>query len=217
VASQDITHELNNLRQLDGRLLAPTTAAEAQAVSDLVGRAAGLRRKIGAWLDPLVSQAHAHWKSMITLREQFNAVPTRIENEGKALLTGWHVAEEERVKREQEAIADKAKSEAFFAAVGVGDKALAKAIARGEVAPIIAETPAPIAKIEGSSIRTTWKAEVFDLVLLVNAVVDGKVPIGYVEANQSALNMVAQASKGSMNIPGVRAIKHVSAVQRGGK
>ena len=69
--------------------------------------------------------------------------------------------------------------------------------------PVIAEAP----KAEGTSLRSTWSAEVTDLRLLLAAVVGNAVPLEVVQPDMKILNRVAQALKGGMNYPGVRAIE----------
>lgn len=71
--------------------------------------------------------------------------------------------------------------------------------------PIVVPAVAvPIPKSEDVGFATYWKAEVTDLMALVQAVAAGKVPLFYVEANEKALNDAARAAKAALNIPGVR-------------
>lgn len=66
----------------------------------------------------------------------------------------------------------------------------------------------------GVSARETWKAQVFDMRLLIKAVAAGKVSAEYIEVNQAALNRVAAALKNTMAIPGVRAYPETSVAVR---
>ncbi|MFA6142478.1 MAG: hypothetical protein WC738_04195 [Candidatus Omnitrophota bacterium] len=94
-----------------------------------------------------------------------------------------------KVKAEKEALAAKAKAEA--------DKAASKADERAfEQQNIIAPTAAPkVEAVAGVSYRDQWTAEVTDFEKLPN---DYKLP------DMSKLNKVAQATKGTLNIPGVK-------------
>ena len=52
-----------------------------------------------------------------------------------------------------------------------------------------------------------WKAEVTDLMALVDAVAANKVPLFYLQANEKALNDAARAAKAALNIPGVKPVE----------
>jgi len=68
--------------------------------------------------------------------------------------------------------------------------------------------------LEGEGRMETWEAEVFDLVVLCQAVLNGRVPLNAIQANQSALNGMARALKDSFEIPGCRVRKKRSIIQR---
>lgn len=57
----------------------------------------------------------------------------------------------------------------------------------------------------GVSYRDNWKAEVTDLMALVQAVAGGKAPIDYLLPNATVLNALAKGKKETMAIPGVKA------------
>lgn len=69
-------------------------------------------------------------------------------------------------------------------------------------APVVA-SEAP--KVAGLSTRQKWNVEVVDVVALCRAVADGKVPAGYVIANEKTLRQMAVALKSEFKVPGVRA------------
>lgn len=61
-------------------------------------------------------------------------------------------------------------------------------------------------KIAGEATRELWHAEVDDIVALARAVADGKVSPENLLPNMPVLNQQARALKGSLAIPGVRAV-----------
>ncbi len=63
-------------------------------------------------------------------------------------------------------------------------------------------TAAPLPKLN-SGVRDYWYADVTDLMVLVKAVADGKVPLAAVEANMVYLNGRADLEESAMKIPGV--------------
>lgn len=77
--------------------------------------------------------------------------------------------------------------------------------------PAVMEAPPTM---EGTHIRRTKKAEVFDFVALVAAVASGKVPIQALEVNQKFLNQQAVAFGETLNYPGVRVVTDESLVSR---
>ncbi len=101
-----------------------------------------------------------------------------------------------------------------------GQKAAAKQVMEMNIpAPV----PAPVSipkvvsapKVEGQSVRTTYKAEVTDLMLLVQAVAAGHQPLTLLIANEPALSAMARALKKEMRIPGVQVVEQSTVVQRG--
>lgn len=69
----------------------------------------------------------------------------------------------------------------------------------------------------GVSVAKTYRAEVVDVRKLAAAVGAGLWPVNLIEANQSALNAMARASKGSIQIPGVRFVEDATVRSSGGK
>lgn len=71
--------------------------------------------------------------------------------------------------------------------------------------PAVRVTPA-VAKVEGVSSRTTWSAEVHDLLALVRFVAAHPEWIHLLEPSMPNLNRQAVSQREAMNLPGVRAI-----------
>ncbi len=129
-----------------------------------------------------------------------------------------YLAERERRMREEaqrrELIAKQQAEEQALAqaaeAERMGDKELAAQILAEGVDPLM-QPSAPSAdyaiNLVGLKYTEHWSAEVIDLAKLVKAVAEGKQPITLLAANQTALNQMARAQKGAMNVPGVRPVK----------
>lgn len=132
-------------------------------------------------------------------------------------------AEQERLEAERKAEEDRLLAEAV-AAEARGDKETADALTAAaeesneqikEVAAAIAQEPiyvAPVVvpkttpKMAGGPVyREVWAAEVVDIKALCMAVATGKASTECVSGNMVALNRMAVALKGTMNIPGVKA------------
>ena len=72
---------------------------------------------------------------------------------------------------------------------------------------VVPAVAVPMPKSEDVGFATYWKAEVTDLMLLVKAVAEGKVPLFYLLANEKALNDSARSAKGALNLPGVKPVE----------
>lgn len=113
------------------------------------------------------------------------------------------IAREEQAKRDEQARRQREKLEAQAAAAAEkGQTEKAEAIAeRAET--ISAPTVVPVAP-KGASVRKAWKGKVTDIKALCKAIGDGLTPPTLVIADQKALDSMAKATKGSMEIPGVQ-------------
>jgi hypothetical protein len=77
-------------------------------------------------------------------------------------------------------------------------------------------TPAPVftppvrvaapPRVDGVSFRDTYRAEVTDLMALVQAVAKGQAPLTLLKADETALNGMARSLKTAMKVPGVRVV-----------
>lgn len=121
----------------------------------------------------------------------------RLEAEAKAAEKARK--EQERLRKREEAARQKGQEEKAAA--------LAEQADHVDTAPIAPSAPK---QTQETTIVETWHAEVYDLLSLVEAVAEGKASTEYLEPVMSALNATARAQKGTMSIPGVRAVKQES-------
>ena len=83
------------------------------------------------------------------------------------------------------------------------------------VTPVIAAPAEPeMQKVEGLHTRTSYKAEVTNLLLLVQEVAAGRQPVSLLVANEQVLNKMATALKHELKIPGVRVVESSTVVTR---
>jgi hypothetical protein len=123
----------------------------------------------------------------------------RDEAERKAREAAEKEAEEQRLREAEEAEA-------------AGDTELADEILDQPIAPVAPQLPPEPEKLKGVSYRTTWSAEVVDMMSLINYVA-GKPELAYLlDANMPNLNRMAVSQKDSMQIPGVRAVPKTTTV-----
>ncbi len=138
---------------------------------------------IMSWFKPVVARAEQGIEYLDELTISYTEEQDRIAREAQAKLD--EAARKEREKAEAKARELEAKGKTEQAAA-------MQAKADAVVAPVVAPaTP----KVSGQAIKEMWYAEVVDFKVLSD---DYKLP------NQSALDKLAQAMKGKVNIAGVK-------------
>lgn len=126
--------------------------------------------------------------------EHYDAEQDRLRRERQALLDA-------EARKERERLAEEA---AKLAEAGRTEEAAVKLETAAVISAPAADTEA--VKAAGISFTERWQAEVVDIVALCRYVADNPDQRALVTANQVALNGMARALKGSMKIPGVKAI-----------
>jgi hypothetical protein len=179
------------------KFLDPLTAAQKQ-VKQLMGNYDAEQERI----------RKAEEDRLRKIEEERIACERKIEQER---LEAERKAEEDRLLAEAvaaEARGDKETADALTAAAEESNeqiKEVAAAIAQEPiyVPPVV--VPKSVPKMAGGPIhREVWSAEVVDIKALCMAVATGKASTECVIGNTVALNRMAVALKGTMNVPGVK-------------
>lgn len=108
-------------------------------------------------------------------------------------------AEEERIRREQEAMAAEEREKATMAALAKGDtEAAAEAAEKPvDVAPVVIAPTTP--KAEGVTLPKVWKGNCLDVIAVCKGIAEGRVPFDVVDVRAAQLNKFA-ASKGKEGV-----------------
>jgi hypothetical protein len=163
------------------------------------------RKRITRPLDEAKSRVMELFRAPLSYLEQAEAALKR------ACLT-WD-KEQDRLQRQREIEAQRKADEERKRLAAAAEKE--KAAGNTETAHAINQaaqfvTPIPVQreqpKIAGEQHREVWRAELLDLVELARAVADGKASPENLLPNMPVLNSQARALKGSLAIPGVRAV-----------
>jgi len=183
----------------------------------------GLRKLINETFDPIIKKAHESHREAIEQKKRAELPLVEAEGVLKPQI-GRYVAEQERIKREAEEKARreeqarieaerKAEEERLAAALKAeeaGDSARAEEIlneAPPEFKPL---PPAPVGfvvpKISGMSTSTIWKFDVVD---------QAKIPSEFMVPNFTKIGQVVRATKGTLQIPGIRIYSEKSVSARG--
>lgn len=190
----------NELAKMPGAEIVVTDQQSYEAAAEILRGIATVKKEIKAkFADPKKKAAEAH-KAICNLENELLAKVTDRENEIRAKMTAYWQAEQKRIAAEQERKRKEAEELARIAAEAEAqgdEETAAEAVA---VAAMTEATVTTAPKAAGVSMRETWVAKVTD---------KSKVPLEYMEVNISALNAVAKATKGKLNIPGVEFVKEV--------
>lgn len=118
-------------------------------------------------------------------------------------------AEEEARQRQIEAnrIEQERALQEAVAAEQAGDIELAEAIIEVPPAPAVVLPEPNLAKVAGTSARTSWSGEGINLLATVKFVAEHPEFIDCLAYNQTGINGHARAMKGNLKIPGVRAVE----------
>lgn len=175
--------------------IAVTNQESYIAANDQIGKLQTLRKNIVAeFADTKKAAAEAH-KRVCALEKKFlDPVDQRI-TAFKNATTRWYAAEQARIRAEEERKRREAEEAARLAAEAeqAGEEEMALEAVAEAAAAEASVTVMP--KVKGTSMREVFKAVVVD----INAL-----PREYMIPNQAALDRVVQATKGTIQIPGVR-------------
>lgn len=183
-------------------------AVSSQAATDTIGQIKWMRKKIDGVFKPMHDDAKAAAAKVKQTWDQMNRPLDDAEQHLRAEIARFVAEETRRVAEENRKRMEEARAKEDEERK---KRELAEALFGDEVAP----DPEPIqeivleerVKVDGQSVRSTWSAEVADIVALARAVADGAVPAELILPNQVALNSMARALKGAFAVPGVKAVE----------
>lgn len=181
-----------------------------------------LRKKIADTFDPHCKRAFEAHRALTKEKADAEAPLTQAERIIKDSLRAYD-AEQERLRREAQRLADeearrREEDERVARAAALeregrefGDDMLVEEAHAliNEPAPVV--TAAPIAKatpaVKGISYRTTYSAQVTDLVALIRFVAANPSHAALLTPNMTALNAQARSLKQALRLPGVHVIE----------
>lgn len=166
------------------------------------------------WEDYWAPLKKAAWNAHKGIMDKFNEADRpaeQAEHLVKAAIRKWDddqaKIQQALQRKAQEEAEAKEREERLAAAVMAeesgAEKEEVESILSSPTTAVAAPVEPTYQKAIGVSGRDNWKAKVVDLKALVKAVAAGKVPITYIEANESLLNARAKADRETLAIPGV--------------
>lgn len=174
---------------------------------------AQLRTEIVAHHAPMKRSAYDAWQAVIAQEKKLLDPVTEAESIYKRRLAAY-ATEQRRIEDEARAQAER---EAAALAAEQREREIEHAEASGadaqEVAAICAE-PLPVVmpetpertfqKAAGISTAANWKGTCTSLLQLIKAIAEGKANQNLVSENQPAINQLARATRGTLQVPGIR-------------
>jgi hypothetical protein len=164
--------------------------------------------------DAIRAADEAH-KKALALRNTFLVPLKEAEQIVKDKIAAWEDEQENLRRQEQKRLAEEQRKKDEEARLDLAVEAEQNGATQKTVESILQKTAsaavAPVAglihqRTKGISTQKRWRAEVYDLRALCQAIGEGTQPTELVLANMTALNSLARALKGAMNVPGVRAV-----------
>lgn len=190
------------------------SAEQLEKATEYLGIIKNIRDRIDEYFDPIIKNAHSVWKDLHNKKNAIDSEPASMERTLRRMISIYqHKLEQER-RDAQRKLDEAARKQAIKDAQKDGDTKTAKAIETGKMAVVSPKAPAPVVTPKGMSSRKKYRAEVVNFMQLVQAVAKNIVPLDYIEVNQSALNKLADATKGKATIPGVKFTEETIAVFR---
>lgn len=188
------------------KALTVTDRASCERAGEILETIKALRGEVESVFAPVVSKAFEAHKAAVAARKQVEGPLIEAEAYLRGQVSGFLTLEQGRAEAEREAL--EANREAEIRRLeAAGDIAGADAL-RFAPRP---ETSAPPAVKS----RTNWSWEVTDLAAVVRAVADGKAPSSILTIESKALGAIVRASRGEVDIPGIKVTQTVSAIVGG--
>lgn len=203
------------------RAAAITSIESYTAAAELLKAIKALRVKIAETFDPHVKRAHEAHRALVKEKADAEAPLTEAELILKRSLTAYD-DEQRRIARERQAKADREAREqeeqrrldqaAAMEKEGneFGDVALvaeANALISEPVVAVAAPVEKATPKVAGIAYRTTYSAQVVDILALVRHVAANPQLLPLLSANMPALNGQARSLKAALQLPGVKVIE----------
>lgn len=195
------------------RAIEITDQASYDRAAEAVRGVAQLRKEIVAHHEPMKQTAHAAWQAVLAQEKKLLDPVSEAERIYKFRLAAYETEQrrieaEARAKAQREAdalAAEQREREIEHAEAAGADAHEVAAICAEPLPMVVPEVPEPtFQRAAGVSTAANWKGECTSIARLVQAVAAGTANISLVEANQTAINSLARATRGTLQVPGIR-------------
>jgi DNA repair exonuclease SbcCD ATPase subunit len=210
---QDLAQQVAGWDQI-ARTLEVIDQPSLQRAGNYILAVKALQQQADETFDPIIRKAHEAHKEAIAQKKRITDPLVQAETTLKSKV-GEHL-ERERQAREEEERRLRAEAERLAAEQREAEIEEAEAAgATGEEISVLAQAPlyvppvvrAAAPKVNGIIQRESWRAEVTDLLALVRYAGQNPQFLNLLQPNPVALGAMARTMRGTMNVPGVRAIR----------
>jgi hypothetical protein len=168
------------------------------------------RKAFHAWFDPIDDASKKQRQATIAQGKKIDDPFDYVIKVTGSKAAAWMRAERVKADEARRIAEEAARREAEEAQIRAAESLQAEGMTAA--AEAVLDAPVVIQKIEvqapemsdGVSYRDVWSAECTSLSELVKAVADGKAPLYFLKADESALGMWARTTKGAESYPGVK-------------
>jgi hypothetical protein len=203
-------------------------AESCRNASHLLTSVKHFRQQIAAWFAPHVEnametkrRAEAQRKALVDERDRMEAPLVEAEGVLKRGLLRFEAAQEEARLAEERRLQVEARERAEALTLEAAAALEAEGTATGDAAMVqeahdilaqpieapVVSVARSVPKVEGISYRDAWKAhDAVDVLALAKEVAAGRAPTTFLVPNMTAINQWARATKGTVQIPGVRVV-----------
>ncbi len=210
---QDLAQQVPGWEHI-ARTLEVVDQPSLQRAGNYIQAVKALEQQADEVFDPIIRKAHEAHREAIAQKRKITDPLVQAETALKSKMGAY--LEQERQAREEEERQLRAEAERMAAEQREAEieQAEAAGASREEIS-VLAQAPVyvppvvrPAApKVAGLSSREIWRAEVTDLIALVRHVAQNPHLVNLLQPNMVAVNSMARAMRGSMNLPGIRPIR----------
>ncbi len=203
--------------------LTVTNAEEYSYGTDFLKKIKEAQKKVTDYFSPMKTRAHETWKQICNQENEVLVPLKSAEDTTKRKLIDWKMEDDRKREAERRRLQAEADERARIERERLEKQAEKLKTpelkeqrleqAQNTVAPVI-EVQTAVPKVEGISMRKTWKAELTDKTAFVKAAANDPNLMALLSVDMSALNKIATATKGGVTYPGVRFYEELSMASR---
>ncbi len=191
----------NEIQQTTSTVIEVVDQVTYERANDQIGKLQTMKKGVEArFSDPKKKAQEAH-KAICALEKEFLAPIESAMTVLKNGTTAWYAAEQKRIAAEEERRREDAEGLVELAVEAESNGDTETAAEAVMAAAVESAGVSYVPKCAGTAMREVWRAEVVDKNL---------VPREYLVVNQTVLDALAKATKGEMEIPGVKFVKSYS-------
>jgi len=198
--------------------LTVTNKKEYDGCAEFLRAIKGLKKEIDETFDESIKKAHEAHKAIVAAKKAHYDPLDSAERIIKQKSLVWYQEEQRKAEEEQRRLDEQArkaeekrKAELEAQAKAWEEKGNAEKAEERRQAAEEVFVPAPVVnrveKAEGQAIVVLWRAEVYDLFALCNAIARGELPETVVAPVMKELNALARTWKDKKKFDGVRFVK----------